>query len=173
MNYSNAFLRAMNWLLSQQVEGGLSMDEDDPGNWTGGEQGVGELRGTKFGVSAKAYPQLDIQALTRDQAYQIYLVDYWAKIRGDQLPPQVAFVVFDCAVNQGVEVAAKLLQIDLGVAVDGVIGPVTIAAARAHEQTETVLNFLSRRAMRYVKTKNWDKYGRGWMVRLLRAARDA
>jgi hypothetical protein len=39
-----------------KVEGGLSMDERDPGNWTGGAIGKGELRGTKYGISAQTYP---------------------------------------------------------------------------------------------------------------------
>jgi hypothetical protein len=36
------------------------MDERDPGNWTGGAIGKGELRGTKWGISAQTYPQIDI-----------------------------------------------------------------------------------------------------------------
>ncbi len=173
MNYSQAFLRAVNWVMGQRVEGGFSDDPDDKGNWTGGEKGKGELRGTKFGISAAAYPDVDIAALKRDEAVFLYWRDYWEKIKGDQMPPLVAFVVFDAAVNQGVGVAVKLLQQDLGISIDGVVGPVTIAAARATEPTETLYDFLSRRAMRYSKTKEWDKYGRGWMKRLMRAAREA
>ena len=42
------------------VEGGFSLDPNDPGNWTGGKRGVGELKGTRWGISAKSYPHLDI-----------------------------------------------------------------------------------------------------------------
>lgn len=173
MNYSTAFNNAINWLLNDNVEGAYSDDPNDPGNWTGGEKGKGELKGTKYGVSAATYPQLDIKSLTRDQAAQIYWRDFWVTIKGDQLPPRVALVVFDSAVNQGPGVAAKLLQQDLDVEMDGDIGPQTIAAARTKDQTETVLDFLSRRAMRYAKTKNFDKDGRGWNKRLLRLAMEA
>jgi len=45
-------------------EGGYSDDRNDPGNWTGGKVGVGELLGTKYGVAANSYPMEDIQGLT-------------------------------------------------------------------------------------------------------------
>jgi lysozyme family protein len=173
VNYSNAFIKAVNWLMGQRVEGVYSDDPNDPGNWTGGKAGEGELKGTKFGISAKSYPHLDIKALRREDAQKIYWSDYWATIKGDLLPPRVAFVVFDSAVNQGPEVAAKLLQQDLGVDVDGDIGRETIAAARSKEQTEVVIDFLARRAIRYTKTKGWDGNGRGWFRRLFRAAMEA
>ena len=47
------------------AEGGYSNNPADPGNWTGGAVGNGELRGTNFGISASAYPQLDIANLTQ------------------------------------------------------------------------------------------------------------
>src|SRR5207302_958519 len=46
-------------------EGGYSFDPNDPG---------GE---TKYGISRKAYPGLDVKALTLDQAKAIYKRDYW------------------------------------------------------------------------------------------------
>ncbi|MFC0282394.1 glycosyl hydrolase 108 family protein [Camelimonas abortus] len=58
----------------------------------------------------------------------IYRQQYWEKIRGDDLPPGVDYVVFDGAVNSGVAQSAKWLQRALGVRVDGIIGNATIAA---------------------------------------------
>ena len=54
MNFDAAFAR----LLGN--EGGFDDDARDRGNWTGGRIGVGELKGTKYGVSAAAFPDLDI-----------------------------------------------------------------------------------------------------------------
>jgi hypothetical protein len=34
------------------LEGGFSRNPDDNGNWTGGRRGLGELKGTKYGISA-------------------------------------------------------------------------------------------------------------------------
>jgi lysozyme family protein len=36
------------------AEGGYSNNAADPGNWTGSAIGSGELRGTKYGISAAA-----------------------------------------------------------------------------------------------------------------------
>ena len=168
--YSASFIKAVNFVLGANIEGGLSLDPKDPGNWTGGKEGEGELKGTKYGISAGAYPQIDIPAIRREDAVHIYWRDYWAKIRGDDLPPRVAFVVFDCAVNQGVKTAGTLLQAAVGADVDGIIGPNTIAAARRHEPCEVVVDFLARRALRYANLKQFQRYGRGWMRRLFYAA---
>ena len=53
-------------------EGNFTNDKDDRGNWTTGIIGKGQLKGTKYGISAMTYPQLDIKNLTLDQAKQIY-----------------------------------------------------------------------------------------------------
>lgn len=42
-------------------EAGYSNDRRDPGNWTGGIVGKGQLKGTKFGIAANTYPNLDIK----------------------------------------------------------------------------------------------------------------
>lgn len=165
-----AFLRAFQFVISPKVEGGLSMDENDPGNWTGGEVGKGELRGTKYGISAKAYPKLDIAGLRMDETRAIYERDYWLAARCDQLPPRLALVHFDAAVNMGLDRAAKLLQASLGVKQDGVVGPQTIAAARVREQNDTCVDYLAERALAYASFKQFKDYGRGWMRRCMRAA---
>jgi hypothetical protein len=53
-------------------EGGFTDNEADPGTWTGGRCGVGECRGTNWGISAAAYPRLDIRNLTIERAKAIY-----------------------------------------------------------------------------------------------------
>jgi hypothetical protein len=56
---------------------------------------------------------LDIRALTMDEAISIYHRDYWLPISGDDLPPALAIATFDCAVNQGVTKAKRILQLAL------------------------------------------------------------
>lgn len=79
-------------------EGGLSTNKSDRG-------GV-----TKFGISKRSYPNLDIPNLTKEDAIHIYKRDYWDKIGGDELHPATAAVAFDAAVNHGVGTAKKLLR---------------------------------------------------------------
>jgi len=83
---------------------------------------------TKFGISKKQYPNLDIFNLTENEAKKIYKRDYWDKISGDLIKDQfTAEHLFDLAVNHGVSRGSKLIQESLGdlgqpVKIDGVIG---------------------------------------------------
>lgn len=77
-------------------EGGLVNHPSDPG-------GV-----TNYGISQRAYPSLDVRALKRSEAEEIYLRDYWTPIRGDELPEPIALVLLDFAVNSGVPRALRM-----------------------------------------------------------------
>ena len=83
------------------VEGGYTANPLDPGNWTGGKCQIGRCNGTKYGISAASYPSLSIADLTLSDAQVIYRRDYWDKTAGDELPPALALLVFDAAVNSG------------------------------------------------------------------------
>jgi len=147
---SDLFERAVKLVLD--FEGGFTADPKDPGNWTGGAVGAGELKGTQYGVSAASYPSLDIAALTRDEAIQIYHRDYWTPLCCDQMPPPLAIALFDGGVNQGVGTAARMLQRALGVTVDGMVGPQTLLAAqRTKPVGGVVAELLARRAVAYAK----------------------
>src|SRR5487761_2073478 len=100
-------------------EGGYSDNPNDPGNWTEGRVGHGICKGTKFGISASAYPTLDIPTLDQDQAKTLYRRDYWEHIFGNSLPPPLALLVFDAAVNSGVHRSVIWLQEALRVAGGG------------------------------------------------------
>ena len=81
-----------------QQEGGYVNNPDD----TGGA--------TNFGISQRAYPNLDIENLTREQATTIYYRDYWVPSGAENLPQALALVHFDTAVNLGVHRALALLD---------------------------------------------------------------
>lgn len=132
------------------AEGDYSNDPRDPG---------GE---TKFGICKRDHQKVDIANLTLDQAKQIYRAEYWDKVRGDDLPYPLDLFVFDAAVNQGIGVAAMLLQKSCGVQQDGKIGADTLSAATP----DKAALFMADRAVRYAGTANADRYLRGWMKRL-------
>ena len=119
------------------------MSPEDRGNWTGGEIGVGILKGTNFGLSAASYPHLNLRDLTSEAADAIYRRDYWQPVRGDELPAGLDLMVFDHAVNAGVGVSVRLLQAALEVAVDGQMGTHTLLAAR-HADARGVILWLSQ-----------------------------
>lgn len=149
------------------VEANLSLDPHDAGNWTGGKIGVGLLNGTKFGISAAAYPNVDIATLTLGTAQAIYRTDYWNPVAGDSLPWPFALLVFDCAVNQGQGIAQRMMQAALEVVVDGAIGPQTIAAAQA-STIDHWAAFMTLRRHRYELSPAYPRYGDGWTNRMFK-----
>ena len=100
-----AFDKAFDFVLT--YEGGYSNDPDDPG-------GV-----TKYGISKRYHPNVDVENLTIDEAKDIYRREYWTLSGCEQLTPQVAVVVFDTAVNCGVSRATHWFTEDP--TIDGIL----------------------------------------------------
>jgi lysozyme family protein len=154
-------------------EGGFTDNPADAGNWTGGKIGAGECRGTRFGISAGAYPELDIANLTLDEAKALYQRDYWDRIDGDRLPPTIALLVFDAAINNGIGHAVRWLQQAGSVAQDGVIGPETLEAigsivAKPDGSAELCTELLAQRLTFMTSLPAWKSFGLGWARRLFR-----
>jgi len=148
MNFDTAFNRLIGH------EGGYVNNPKDPG---------GE---TKYGISKRAYPDVDIAALTLDQAKAIYRRDFWDRARCDELPPAVAFQVFDTAVNSGIGQAIRFLQRSVGVADDGNVGPLTMNAVKRLDAEVIAARFNGQRLDFMAKLSTWDTFGRGWARRV-------
>jgi lysozyme family protein len=150
-------------------EGGLSTDRADPGNWTGGRVGAGQLVGTKYGIAASAFPNIDIPNLTLSQAQAIYQKLYWSRVSGDLLPGPLALLTFDAAVNNGVKSAVTWLQAAASAAPDGVLGPDTLAAVAVHVAANLdglCSEFLAQRLVYMAGLSTWRTFGVGWARRL-------
>ena len=160
-----AFAAAVAWILNW--EGGYQDDPGDPGHWSGGAVGAGKLLGTKYGISAASYPTMDIANLTEAEARLIYARDYWTPVEGDALPPALAMVVFDGAVNSGVAQSAVWLQVVVGAATDGVIGPETLAAVQAwpNGATDLCAEVLAQRVAANGMDPDFGVFGLGWARR--------
>jgi lysozyme family protein len=153
-----SFTKAVGLILER--EGGYVNDPKDPG---------GE---TNFGISKRQYPAVDIKALTREAAIAIYKRDYWLPCKCDDLPWPLSLFIFDAAVNQGVLPAKKMLQKAIDVAQDGIFGPVTMNRAKRATLVQ-VARFMALRTMRYQGTRNYDKFGEGWLVRMYLVAMES
>jgi lysozyme family protein len=111
------FSQAFEWMLPH--EGGFNIDN-------GGR--------TKFGISQRQYPALDIENLTIAEAEEIYRRDYWIPNRFGAIDSQrIANKAFDMAVNMGSGSATKILQqactaCGWRVPIDGKMGPQTLNA---------------------------------------------
>ena len=147
-------------------EGKFTNDRQDRGNWTTGVIGKGELKGTKYGISAMTYPDLDIKNLTLLQAKQIYKRDWWDKINADQINPALVFQVWDFAINAGMGTAKRKLQLAVGVLDDGIIGNLTIQAINKAELNDILLKFNAERLKYYTSLSTWPRYGKGWTLRV-------
>lgn len=153
------------------AEGVLSMDPNDPGNWTGGRCGDGMLCGSKYGISAAAHPTVDIAGLTLDQANGIRKTDYWDEVRGDYLPAPVAFMVADAAYMSGPDRAIRQLQQSLDVAVDGDLGDQTVHKSLATPAALFLPEFASIRLLFFITLGDeWARNKTGWTRRLFRGA---
>jgi lysozyme family protein len=146
-------------------EGKLSMDPEDSGNWTGGKIGLGVLKGTKYGVSAAAYPSLDIANLTLADAQAIAKRDYWDRITGDNIPYGTALSLFDFGYNAGVGEAVRVAQRALGLTVDGVIGPMTKIRLVNEPVPVFAQAFRDARIAAYKLMPGWAHDGDGWTAR--------
>lgn len=138
-----------NWTRSRAFvrrwEGGYQNDPNDIGNWTGCKRGVGELKGTNWGISACSYPKLDIINLTLAEADAIYFRDYWRASGADGMAWPLCLMMFDTAVLHGVGTAKAWLK-EVGT------DPARFAANR--------LNV-------YTKMPQYaDTYWRGWIRRV-------
>lgn len=130
MEGKNDFDKALKFVL--KWEGGYSNDPNDPG---------GE---TKFGISKRSYPELDISKLTLEQAKEIYYQNYWLKSGCNELPFPFNIVVFDTAVNMGRRRAMEFLN--------------------AYNDWR---DYLLKRIVFYSKCKNAKIYIRGWVNRVV------
>lgn len=125
---------------------------------------------TRYGVTQRVARANGYQGDMRDfplsAAGPIYKAQYWAPVMADQLPPAVAFQVFDAAVNHGVNRAAKMLQAAVGATQDGVIGPRTLAAVAAFTPATVVAFFNAERLAFYTSLPAWPAFGKGWTNRV-------
>ena len=147
-------------------EAGFTDNPKDPGNWTGGAIGVGQLKGTKYGIAANTYGHLDIKNLTLDDAANIYLNDFLKPLKADNCADGVAYQLLDYAVNSGVFKALKGIQKAVGVKQDGIIGTKTLAALNKYSESDLIMLVLAERINFLTYLHNWDDAGRGWMRRM-------
>ncbi len=160
-NFEKAFKKVIS------VEGGYVNDPSD----RGGE--------TKYGISKRSYPDVDIKHLTLGAAMAIYKQDYWDRMKLDRITSQpVAEEAFDTAVNCGTLTAGKILQKALNfihpnskLVVDGLIGPRSIFACNDCWHTTALLKCMNgMQFMHYYKiVKNKPsqlRFFRGWLKRV-------
>lgn len=112
---------------------------------------------------------------------KFYKLNYWDPFQGDKIKDQqVANNLFDCSVNQGEGIARRFMQQACNdvitntnsrlprLALDGVIGPATLASLNSLSALK--LNFLINqyREERYRDSEGFAAHGAVWLSRLKR-----
>jgi lysozyme family protein len=144
-----------------KLEGGYVNDPNDSGGAT--NMGItiktlSDWRGEECNIE-------DVTGLTEQEAKDIYLSRYWQVMRGDQLPSGLDLYACDFAVNSGPGRAARVLQELVGTEVDSFVGPKTIAAIRAKDPQQLLLDYDAARMDFLMDLPKWEIYGRGWTNR--------
>lgn len=151
-------------------EGGFADHPDDPG----GATNMGITRNTLAawrGVTpATALPVAEVRNLSRNEAAQIYRSKFWRPVAGDDLPVGLDLALFDFAVHSGPSRAVKTLQGQLGVARDGLVGPVTLKALAhrlAREGADELIDTLCGRRLQFLsELSTFAVFGKGWTARV-------
>jgi len=146
--------------LVLESEGGYVNDPVDKG---------GE---TKYGITKKRYPHLDIKSLTLQQAKDLYRADFWDRYDIGDYPDELRFIILDMYVNHNPKAVGLILQRAVNnhigydfLKVDGVIGPLTRAALnRFRINPLRVLAFRSKYYSDIVRNnRDQKRFYYGWL----------
>lgn len=113
------------------------------------------------GATARLYSAETPDALRRPQFEAC-----WCDASAEAMPPALALMHFDCAVNQGANRAIRFLQQTLNVEADGEIGPITLRAAQMANPSEALKTYAALRENHYESLPHFWRFGRGWLNRL-------
>lgn len=124
-----------------------------------------------------ALAKSEVQALGKSEAANIYKSLYWDRCNAPALPTGLDLALFDFAVNSGPARAITTLQAEFdGLAIDGFVGPVTLAAINArvaHSGVGGLIDALCNRRLTFVRRlAAAATFGAGWTRRIaeIRAA---
>ena len=153
-------MKTFNEIIEQVLEheGGYVNDPKD----LGGE--------TKYGITKRFYPELNIKELTKEKAKQIYKDDYWDKNRVESLPQELWHIFFDMCVNMGRRTAVKILQRAANskgknIDVDGGMGPATLRAIKNVEAERVRAYRVKYYSDLITKKPEQEKFYYGWYKR--------
>jgi lysozyme family protein len=122
----------------------------------------------------QGWRELDAGQIPNENMVRVfYRTNYWDRLNCYQIDNKcVAITLFDTAVNIGTKTAAKLAQIIVNTAPDGVIGPITIEAINNEDADLFLARYTIAKIARYADIVNNDptqkKFLLGWINRALK-----
>lgn len=155
-------------------EGGYVNHPADRGGPTKYGITLGTLQRWRTDNSLKAK---DVRDLTWSEAKSIYRAYYWDTVRATEMPKGIDYMMFDMAVNHGPRGAARILQRALGVTPDGIIGPITMTAAKQQVPQFLAQSIRDERARFFQdivrRRPSQEVFLEGWLKRNERVLTDA
>jgi lysozyme family protein len=153
--------------IVMKYEGGYVNHPNDPG---------GE---TYKGISRRAHPNWEGWKLI-DQNRPVpeglvrsfYYEQFWKPLRCDEMPAPVGEYLFDFAVNTGIRQAVRTIQAAVGVATDGILGPITMGTILRSDARILMYELLARRIDFYVtitiqRRRQFEVFFLGWIRRTI------
>ncbi len=144
-------------------EGGYVNHPADPGGMTN----LGVTRRVWQEWVGREVSEKEMRELTPEKVAPLYKAKYWDRVKADELPTGVDYIVFDAAINSGPGRAAKWLQEVVGATADGAIGPATLRAVAAMKPAAIVDKYQTKRLEFLQALPTWSTFGRGWGRRVL------
>jgi len=163
------FERALTHVL--EMEGGYAEDAHDPGGPTNfGITLATYARHKGLELTPENHGQLkaELKAIPQATVRRIYRERYWLAASCPDLPAPLALFHFDAAVNHGLAGAARMLQEAIGAAVDGEVGPETLAKAASLPMAASLARYADIRRRQYRSLAAFWRFGRGWLARVER-----
>ena len=131
-----------------QYEGGHSDDPYDPGGRT--NKGITQRTYDAF-RKMNGLRRRDVYKMLDAEMHEIYRVEYWDAVKADELPSGADMVVFDAAVNSGVEQALKWMA----------------ACGVAPADTKRFVSCYSFKRLSFLEhLHTWLRFGSGWARRV-------
>lgn len=160
-------------------KGNLQKSMDIMMKLEGGKSDLKSDRGgrTNLGVTQKEYDKFrekqglktnDVFNITKEEAEQIYKLEYWDIIKGDELPLNVAHAMFSYALTDGPQDSVRFVQRLLGVEITGFMGPKTklaIWTACKNGDKKLTQRILNKQIVRYENDEQ-DQFKKGWVDRV-------
>jgi hypothetical protein len=160
----NNFGKVMVFLLG--VEGGFVNNASDPGGMTN----MGVTKASWEDYVGHPVTEQDMRALTPVEVTPFYLARFWNSLHCSDHPEGLDLCVFDFGVNAGPFKAMQTLQRIVGVAPDGVYGPLTSRMITKYVTQNGIVSIIQAysdaRSAYYVKLPNAATFGLGWLRRV-------
>ena len=158
--------------LTEQWEGWhqFSNDPVDPGGatWCGlTQREYDEWR------RLQGLPLRGVHGASDVEIMAIFKTQYWDKVRGDELPSGLDYLLYDIAINMGPGKAIRFLQQAVGATVDGVFGLETLGAIRGKDVKRLIQVIAEKRMSFWHSLTTWWRFGKGWASRGVGAEKQA